>query len=69
MFRQSDDIRKPTRLLTRKDLSERLQISPRTISRMTCDGRLPKPLMLGRSVRWAEAEIEAWFQDTARRHV
>ena len=52
---------RPTRLLTRKDLSERLQISPRTLSRMVSDQRLPRPILIGRSVRWPEEVIETWI--------
>ena len=67
MLRQSEEIkRKATRLLTRKDLSERLQISPRTVSRMICDRRLPQPLLIGRGIRWPEDEIEAWLEDAKR---
>ena len=62
MLRTTDERReRPTRLLTRKDLADRLQISPRTLSRMVSDQRLPRPILIGRSVRWSETEIESWI--------
>jgi excisionase family DNA binding protein len=51
-----------TRLLTRADLSERLQISKRTISRMLSSGELPRPAKIGRLVRWRESDIAQFIE-------
>ncbi len=58
-------IREPTeaRLLTRDDLCERLQLSKRTLSRMVSGGKLPRPIQLGRNVRWRESDIVQWIAD------
>lgn len=53
--------RTPRRLLTRKDVSDRMGMSMRTVSRMVSDRRLPPPILIGRNVRWIEEEFEAWL--------
>lgn len=50
-----------TWLLTRGDLSERLNVSKRTISRMLSAGELPRPVRIGRLVRWRESDIEEFI--------
>lgn len=45
-------------LLTRKDLAQRLQIGERTVSSLVARGRLPKPVRLGRTVRWDWDEVK-----------
>jgi len=52
---------KGSRLLTRADLSERLNMSMRTISRMLSAGELPPPARFGRLVRWRESDIEEFI--------
>lgn len=52
-----------TRLLTRADLSERLQISKRTISRMLSSGELPRPAKIGRLVRWREVDVARFIEN------
>ncbi len=56
----------PRRLLTRQDVINCLQVSPRTLSRMISDGRLPRPIKVGRNNRWPEEEIEAWIDSRPR---
>lgn len=49
-------------IITRTELSKRLNLSLPTIWRMTRDGQLPKPLKISaRRVGWIEADIEAWL--------
>jgi excisionase family DNA binding protein len=45
--------------ITMKTLCEKLDCSRATIYRMTDRGALPKPIMLGRTPRWIEADIDA----------
>ena len=52
----------PIRLLTIGDLSELLNIGLRTVARMRSDGRIPKPVRIGGSVRWRSDVISAWFE-------
>ena len=43
------------------DLATRLQVSLRHIRRLDSAAKLPKPVRLGRSVRWPVTEIESWL--------
>ncbi|MHC4226401.1 MAG: helix-turn-helix transcriptional regulator [Planctomycetota bacterium] len=45
------------RLLTIKQVSDRLQCSTRTVRRISSEGKLPKPLRVGRLIRWRESDI------------
>ena len=38
-----------------------LGISPRHVWGLNASDRLPRPIRLGRSVRWNRAELEAWL--------
>jgi predicted DNA-binding transcriptional regulator AlpA len=49
------------RLLTRKDLAERLGVCPKTISRWQRRGILPAPARLP-ILRWHESAFEAWLR-------
>ena len=44
------------------DLARRLDVSLRHLRRLDSAGKLPKPVRLGRSVRWPVAEIELWLR-------
>jgi len=48
-------------LLRTDDLCDRLSLGRATVYRQVAAGRLPKPLRIGRAVRWRRAEIEAWI--------
>ena len=48
-------------LMTAKEISERLRLSPRSIWRMRDAGQMPEPLKLGGSIRWRSDEIERWI--------
>ena len=41
-------------------VAELLGISPRTVWRLLSAGKLPKPVRLGRSVRWRKRLVEDW---------
>ena len=49
------------RLGTIKDVAARLDVSDRAIWKWNATGRLPKPIRLGRSVRWDLDELDAWI--------
>lgn len=50
----------PKLLIDAATLAARLSISRTSLFTMKAAGRLPKPIRLGRSVRWNAKEIEAW---------
>jgi predicted DNA-binding transcriptional regulator AlpA len=50
-----------TNLLTVCDVATMLQLSVRTVWRMTADRRLPSPIRLNRSVRWRSDVISEWM--------
>lgn len=49
-------------LIAVKELAVMLQIAERTVWRLNSAKKLPKPIRLGRSVRWRRSDIEAWLQ-------
>lgn len=48
-------------MLTASDLAEMLGIDLRSVWRRKADGTLPRPVQLGRSVRWVRKEVEQWL--------
>lgn len=46
--------------LTTEELAERLGIEPRTADDWRVDGRGPKFIRFGRTVRYRVADVEAW---------
>ena len=43
------------------ELARRLDVSLRHLRRLDSAAKLPKPIRLGRSVRWPVTEIESWL--------
>lgn len=43
------------------DVAKLLNLSLRHVNNLNASGRLPRPIRLGRSVRWPRAELEAWI--------
>jgi len=54
-------------LWTVKEVAAALKLGQRTIWRMVSTGALPKPIRLGRSVRWRRATIERWLEEQETR--
>lgn len=48
-------------LLNRASLAELLNLSKRQISRLKAQGKLPKALKIGGSVRWKQTDIHKWL--------
>ena len=42
-------------------LAKLLQVSLRHVNALNASGRLPKPIRLGRSVRWPREELVRWI--------
>jgi excisionase family DNA binding protein len=53
------------RLLTARDLAERLGVSTETILRWTRRGELPAVRLPGGAIRYREEELEAWLDERA----
>jgi excisionase family DNA binding protein len=49
-------------LLSVQDLAALLNISVRTVWRQDSSGQMPRPVRIGRTVRWFEEEILAWVR-------
>ncbi|MBN2560177.1 MAG: helix-turn-helix domain-containing protein [Phycisphaerae bacterium] len=43
------------------ELAKRLGLSLRTVRRLDCSGKLPRPVKIGGAVRWRVEEIAAWL--------
>ena len=54
--------RQSTQLLTAKALGQKLSLSKRQIFRLSSCGKIPAPIRIGGSVRWAENTIAAWLK-------
>jgi predicted DNA-binding transcriptional regulator AlpA len=50
------------KLLTAKAVGEMLSLSKRQIFRLNSCGKIPAPIRIGGSVRWAEGTIVMWLQ-------
>ena len=48
-------------MLSADELAEWLKISKRTVWRLKSAGAIPKPVKIGRSVRWQRTEVAAWL--------
>jgi excisionase family DNA binding protein len=57
------------RLLDATDVGEKLRISDVTVRHLARKGQLPPGLRVGGSVRWREAEIDAWIVKAAQDQV
>ena len=45
-----------------KTFGQRLSLSKRQIFRLNSSGRIPAPIRIGGSVRWAESTIAQWLK-------
>ena len=52
-----------SQLISATELAELLKLSRRTLSRLQSRNALPKPIRLGRSVRWQLDAIRQWIAD------
>ena len=53
------------KLLTAQTLGQMLSLSKRQIFRLNSCSKIPAPLRIGGSVRWAESAIAKWLQSGA----
>ena len=50
------------RLLTVRQVADRLGVSTRQVWKLTAAEKLPAPVRLSRSVRWRANELDAWIK-------
>ncbi len=48
-------------LLSADELAGQLKMSPRSVWRLESAGKIPRPIRLGRLVRWSQEEITRWI--------
>jgi len=53
------------RLLTARDVAERLDVSAETVLRWTRRGELPAIRLPGGAIRYREDELEGWLEERA----
>jgi len=58
-----DSLNPSLKLLPVPDVAELCGIAPETVRRLTDRGAMPKPVRLGRAVRYRLADIETWIAD------
>lgn len=51
------------RMMSVRDIAHRLNCSTRTVYRLADSGRMPRPIKVGRLVRWKTEIIERWFAE------
>ena len=59
----TDSRKSKKRLGTVDDVAAMCSIASETVRRLTDRGAMPKPVRLGRAVRYRLNEIEAWISD------
>ncbi len=57
----SENLAEISRLLTCKEVAARLRVCRRTLEREIAAGRFPRPVRIGRSVRIAESDVQAYI--------
>lgn len=60
--RETNDKKSEIQLLTAKELALRLSLSRRQVFRLNSCGKLPKPIRIASSTRWAESTIAEWLR-------
>ena len=56
----------PQRLLTNREVCQRLTLSRTQLHFMCKRGEFPEPLRLGRARRWREADVDNWIAALGR---
>ena len=56
---QTDD--DPTMLLSKTDLAGHFRCSERQIDKLTVEGKIPPPIILGNTRRWQRSVIVSWL--------
>jgi len=51
----------PVLALSARQVADQLGVSERHVWSLDSSGRLPRPVRLGKSVRWPTSELKAWL--------
>jgi predicted DNA-binding transcriptional regulator AlpA len=62
MTNNGSNSNEPSKVLTRRELSQQINVAVDTLSRWHCSGRGPRGVKEGRVVRYAQAEVDAWLR-------
>lgn len=49
-------------LLTIQQVAKLLQVSTRSVRRFRATGKLPAPILIGKSVRWRGEDLQKWIE-------
>jgi len=52
----------PRQLLTQREFAALLQVDERTVRTWRHEGLVPKPVQLGRVLRWRRRDVEQWIE-------
>lgn len=58
----NQELNQTCQLISCKELAKRLSLSKRQIFRLNSCGKIPAPIRIGGSVRWAESTIAQWLK-------
>ena len=50
-------------LIDIKEVARRLSVSRQTVMRLVEAGQFPRPIHVGRSLRWRLADVQAWIDE------
>lgn len=57
-----ENVEKELKFWRRRQVCERVGVSPTTIHRWVADGSFPAPMRIGSMSRWRSTEVLAWMQ-------
>ena len=60
---EHNDTPGPMQLIDSREVAALLKISPRTVWRLLSGNKLPRPVKIGRNVRWILRDIETWVSN------
>lgn len=53
----------PSLLISKAELAEHFRCSERQIDKLTAEGKIPRPIMLGNTRRWPRSVIITWLEE------
>jgi predicted DNA-binding transcriptional regulator AlpA len=65
----ADVVRPGARLLSRKDVMDKVNLTYPTIWKLMCEGAFPRSVVIGGKVLWVEAEIDEYITRLPRRRL
>ena len=59
----------PSLLISKAELADHFRCSERQIDKLTADGKIPQPIMLGNTRRWPRSVIITWLDNLSSDNV